>query len=44
MYPRQTGQLASPHQEAINEVTDLAVTMEGVIFTALTKLLKVEVV
>ena len=43
MNARQIRQLTRLHQKTVNEVTDLAVTMKGVISPALSQFFKVEV-
>ena len=44
MDARQIRQLMGSHQETVDEVTDLAVTMKGVISPALLQFLKIEVI
>ena len=44
MDARQIRQLTGSHQQTVDEVTDLAVTMKGVISPALSQFLKIEVI
>ena len=44
MDTKQIRQLTGSHQQTVQEVTDRAVTMKGVISPALSQLLKIEVI